>query len=149
MIAAADVEDVAAGLGHLERETAALRDVVDAHEIALLQSILEDEWCVAVEQPRGKDREHAGVRIGERLTSAVRVEEAERDGGDAVGAPEHDAEPFLVVLGARVDRVERRRLVLRGRERDEDRAVLVAHLPIGAPELVERAIHRGLDLPAG
>ena len=60
----------------------------------------------------------------------VDVEEAQRDRGDAVGAPDHEAHALLVVLRERVDGGQAGRLGLRrgcGRQRF---ARGVAHLPV-------------------
>ena len=57
-----------------------------------------------VQQPRREDREHAGVRIRERLARAVRVEQPQRDRRDPVRGADDEAGALLVVLRQRVDR---------------------------------------------
>src|SRR5215218_3528570 len=71
---------------------------------ASLGSILEHERRPAVEQAAGEDRQDTGVRVRQRLVASVDVEEAQRDGRDAVGRAEQQAHPLLVVLPERVDR---------------------------------------------
>jgi len=95
---AADVEHLARGLRRLQREAAAASDVVHADEVALLQSILEDLRCAAIEQARSEDRQHARIRIGKRLSRTVGVEETQGNGGDVVCTTRHEAHPFLVEL---------------------------------------------------
>src|SRR6476620_6632347 len=74
-VAAADIQHIAHGTRMLERDQEGARDVLHMHEIAPLLAILEYHRTFAVEQPRGKDREHAGIWIGERLARAIDVEE--------------------------------------------------------------------------
>ena len=62
-----------------QRERERAGDVADVDEVAGLLAVLEDQRRAAVEQARGEDRGHAGVRVGERLAGAVDVEEAQRD----------------------------------------------------------------------
>ena len=113
--AAADVDRAAVGAVALERQAAGAGDVGDVHEVAPLAAVLVDQRRPAVQQPRGEDREHAGVRVRERLPRPVDVEEAQRHRRHAVGRPVEQAHPLLVVLGQRVDRGERRLLRLRRR----------------------------------
>ena len=54
---AAHVEDAARRLRRFERQPAGARHVVDADEIPLLQSVLVKHRRLAVEQPRGEDRQ--------------------------------------------------------------------------------------------
>src|SRR5918995_6727011 len=86
---AADVEGLADGLVDFQRQAARLSHVEDAHEVAVLQAILEDEWRVAVQEARSKDRQHACVRIRQRLPRAEDVEESKRDGGNVIDAADH------------------------------------------------------------
>ena len=67
-------------------------------EVARLLPVLEDHAAAAVEQPRREDRGHAGVRIRERLSRAVDVEEAERHRRDAVRRADDEAELLVVAL---------------------------------------------------
>ena len=76
---AADVDDATVGTVAVEREPARARNVVDADEVAPLAAVLEDQRRPAVQEPRGEDREHAGVGVRQRLARAVDVEEAQRD----------------------------------------------------------------------
>jgi hypothetical protein len=52
--AAADIDRMADRRVLLRREHASLRDVVDAHEVALLQPVLEDQRRIAVQQRDAK-----------------------------------------------------------------------------------------------
>ena len=81
-------------------------------EVARLQSVLEDDRRPPVQQPRGEDRRHAGVRVRQRLARAVDVEEAERDRRDAVGRADDERELLVIPLGDRVDRGRDERLPL-------------------------------------
>jgi len=64
-------------------------------EGALLQPVLEDPRRPPVQQPRREDREHARVRVRERLARAVRVEQAQRHGRDPVRRAGDEARAFL------------------------------------------------------
>src|SRR5215210_9581646 len=96
--AGADVDRVAVRAVALQRETARARHVRDGDEVAALQPVLEHERRLLVQQARGEDREHARVRVRQRLARAVGVEEAERDCRNVVRAAEDQAQPLLVVL---------------------------------------------------
>ena len=85
--AAADVHRATVCAVALERERERPRDVAHRDEVAPLQPVLEDPRRAIVQQPRREDREHAGVRIRERLPRAVRVEEPQRDAGMPYAAP--------------------------------------------------------------
>src|SRR5690606_26048945 len=100
--AAADVQDVSWCVVALEGEPAGAGHVMDADEVALLLAVLEDQGRPAVQDAGGEDGEHAGVGVLERLPRPIGVEEAQRDRGDAVGAPRDQAKPLLVVLAQRV-----------------------------------------------
>ena len=140
--AAADVHGEPVGAVVLERERERARDVAHRDEVAALQPVLEDPRRPVVQQPRREDREHAGVRIRERLPRAVRVEEPQRDRRDPVRRAGDEAGALLVVLRERVDRREARPLALRRRHRLEPRVV-----PLARCELLARALRR-LDLAA-
>jgi hypothetical protein len=88
--------------------------------------------------------EHAGVRDW-RAPGAVRTALKKRSAtvGIVVRAADHEAEALLVVLGERVDRAEGGALVSGVGRGLSSEAVVVAHLPVGTAELVERALHRG------
>ena len=64
---AADVHGEAVRAVHLERERERARDVTHGDEVAALQPVLEDPRRPVVQQPRREDREHARVRVRERL----------------------------------------------------------------------------------
>ena len=83
----------------------------------------------SIEQARRENREHARVRIRQRLTRAEDVEEPGGDRRHPIRLPDHQAQTFLVELRERVDRLQRRRLRLGRRHRLERRAVRV-ELPL-------------------
>src|SRR2546430_13990370 len=58
----------------IHREQSGLHDVANADKIPHLQTIFEDDWRIAVHQPRGKNCRNSGVRIRQRLPAAVNVE---------------------------------------------------------------------------
>ena len=62
----------------VEGEQEGAGDVADVDEVAPLLAVLEDHRRLAVGDPRGEDREHAGVGVRERLAGAVDVPEPER-----------------------------------------------------------------------
>src|SRR5947207_2622051 len=78
--AAADVHGLSVGAVPLQGEAERPRDVPDGDEVATLPAVLEDTRRPVVQQAGGEDREHAGVRVRERLPRAIRVEQAQRDG---------------------------------------------------------------------
>lgn len=121
-------------------------DVANAHEIALLLSVLEDEGPVLVQEPRREDREHPRVRVGQRLPRPEHVEEAQRDGRHPIGASEHQAHALLVVLRQRIVRLERHALRLVRRRRHERASSFVDELPLAAAQLVERPAGRRTQL---
>ena len=100
-------------------------------------AVLEDDRGPAVEQPRGEDRRHAGVRVGERLAGAVGVEEAQRHRGDAVGGPGDQGQLLVVALGDGVDRGGDQRLDLaRYRRAELSAAGGAAGLPLARQQLL-------------
>src|SRR3712207_6237795 len=80
------------------RQRAGVRDIVDADEVAPLLAVLVDQRRAVVEQAAGEDRQHARVRVRQRLVRAVGVEEAHGHGRDPVGRPEQQALALLVEL---------------------------------------------------
>ncbi len=135
--AAADVQHPTVRGGGVERERERLGDVVDRDEVAALEPVLEDQRRPPVQEARGEDREHSGVRVRQRLARAVGVEEAQGDGGHAVRRAEEQAEPLLLELRERVDRGELRLLRL-GRRRGAG-----GRLPVAALELLARPRRAG------
>ena len=93
-----------------------------------------------VQEPRREDREHAGVRIRERLPRPVRVEQPQRDRRHTVRRPGDEARALLVVLRQRIDRGQPRPLPFRRRHRLEP-----GEVPVARRELLARALG-GLDL---
>jgi hypothetical protein len=73
-LAAADVEHAIGRGGNFERQATRLGDIADVHKVTLLASILENLRWQVVQQLRSEDREHAGVRIRERLPRPVDIE---------------------------------------------------------------------------
>jgi hypothetical protein len=59
-----------------------------------------------VDIPRGKDGEHTGVGVRERLPDPKDIEESQDNGRDVVGTPDQQTHPLLVILGERIDRSE-------------------------------------------
>ena len=97
-----------------------------------------------VEQPRGEDRRHAGVRVRERLAGAVGVEEPQRHRGDAVGGPGDQAQLLVVALGDGVDRGGDQGLDLAGSDPSELTAAGgAAGLPLAREQLSLRAWRDG------
>ena len=76
----------------------------DVDEVAALLAVLEDHRLLAVEQPRGEDREHAGIGVGERLAGAVDVEQAQAHALHAVGRGHDVGGALLHIFVERVDR---------------------------------------------
>ncbi len=103
------------------------------HEIAPLLAILEDHRLLAVEQTRGKDRQYAGVGIGERLAWPVDVKQAQADALHAVGDRHDVGGALLHIFVERVDRIEARSLPFGRRHRRERTATRVHRLPVGQP----------------
>ena len=103
----------------LEREHDGPHDVRDVGEVARLLAVLEDDRRAGVEQTRGEDRGHAGVRVGERLARPVDVEEAQGDRGDPVRRAGHEDHLLVVALVDRVDRGGDQRLGLARAQRLE------------------------------
>ena len=73
--ARADVEHLARRLRVHQRLAEGARHVADVDEVAPLLAILEDHRPLAVGEPRGEDRQHAGIGVGERLAGTVDVEQ--------------------------------------------------------------------------
>ena len=92
---AADVDRAAVGAVCLQRESERARHVAHGDEVAPLETVLVHARRAIVEEARGEDREHAGVRVRERLAGSVRVEEAKRDRRDAVGGAGDEARALL------------------------------------------------------
>src|SRR5205085_220690 len=105
--AAADVEYAADRFGLFEGEQEGLRYIVDMDEIPPLIAILEDHRRLAIQQSRGKDGEHAGIGIGQRLSRTVDIEEPERDALHGVFGQglKKDSGPVIVDGDVAVDRV--------------------------------------------
>src|SRR5581483_1741148 len=135
MASAADVEHAAGGIRAFQGEAGRARNIVDADEVALLLAIFEDEGRMSVEQARGEDGHHAGIRIGKRLARTVDVEETEGDGRNAVRAAEHEAELLLVEFGERIDGGEGGGLGLRCRDGSKDVAISIAQFPVPGLQL--------------
>ena len=105
--AAADVEHAAHLRRRLQRQPAGAGDIADVDEVAALRAVLEYPRAVAVQEARGKDGEHPGVGVRQRLAGAIDVEETQRDGWDAVGLADQEAHAFLGVFVEGVDRPQR------------------------------------------
>ena len=95
-------------------------------------AVLEDQRRSAVEQPRGEDREHAGIGVGKRLAGAVDIEQPQRHRFDAIGRAEEQHRAFLREFGERVDGREVDRLLLGGGRRLR-RAPSLRPAPTGRP----------------
>ena len=139
-MARTDVERAADRAGQLQRVRERARHVRRVNEITALLTVLEDHRLLPVEQPRGEDREHAGIRVGERLARAVDVEQPQahafhpvRRGHDVRGALLHE---FV----ERVDRREAGPLPLGRGERGERATLPVDRLPIGQAVLESVAL---------
>ena len=85
---------------------------MDAHEIAPLKAVFIDQWRLPVQVTGGKDCQHAGVGIRERLPGAVDIEETQTDRTGSVGTPDGHAQPFLIVFVDGVNGGERGRFGL-------------------------------------
>ena len=133
--AGAEVQRAAVRAVRAQRERAAAHQVAHVDEVARLPAVLEHERGVVVQQPRREDRRHAGVRVRKRLPLAVDVEEAERDGGDAVGGPDREEQLLVVALVHRVDGGRAQRLRLGRRLGVEWPAVVALHVPLLRGEL--------------
>jgi len=115
---------------------------MDADEIALLSAVLIDERAIPVQDPAGKDGQDPRIGVGKRLTAAEDVKEAQSNCGDAVCAAENQAHPLLMILGKRIDRCQRRRLLLRCRDRIQGLVISVPHFPVTPPQLLGGPLHR-------
>ena len=62
-MAAADVEHMSGRFRRFQREAAGLGDVVDAHKVALLKAILEDEGRFVIQEPGSENGQNSGVGI--------------------------------------------------------------------------------------
>ena len=102
-VAAADIDDVAGGVGMFHGKAEGAGDVAYMDEVPLLLAVLEDEGTFAVEEASAEIGEHAGVGVRESLAGAEDVEEAERHRVDAVGAADDEAVALLDVFGDGVD----------------------------------------------
>lgn len=136
---ATDVDDLACRLRLLEREAKGLGDIANMDEIAPLIAVFEDHRRLMVRQSGGKIGEHTGIGVGQRLTCAEDVEQAERHGLHPIGFREDQALPFLRVFGERIDGGEIYRLFFIGRNRNEGLAVLGAEIPLAALHLLRPA----------
>jgi hypothetical protein len=104
------------------------------NEIAALGAVLEYPRAVAVQEARSEDCEHAGVWVRERLARAIDVEEAQGDGGHAVGLADQKTHALLGVLVEGVDRAQRRHLFLGRRDRPQRPAGAVGGVPVAGPD---------------
>ena len=75
---AAEIDDLAARRGRVERAHPTLHDVVDVDEVAGLLAVAEDGDRLAAQQVAGEDAEHALIRVAEGLARAVDAEHAQR-----------------------------------------------------------------------
>src|SRR4051812_25514272 len=126
--AAANVEHLAGGSRMFERDQEGASDVLHMHEIAPLLAVLEYHRTLAVQQTRGKNREHAGVRIRKRLTRPIDVEEPKRDSLDAVSGSDGERQALLHILGQCVNRCERRPLPFRRRHRKQRTSIAIERI---------------------
>ena len=145
----AEVDRLVVGGVGLERQQQALHDVLDVDEVAALAAVLEDHRRLAVQQPAAEDGGHAGVGVGQRLARPVDVEEAEGDGGDAVGPAHRQAHLLLVALRHRVDRGRAQRLLLVGRQRRQPVDERIEAVPVALLQRALAAQHRVDHLAAG
>ncbi len=142
--AAADVERAARRLRQDERVGEGAGDVRHMDEVAPLLAVLEDHRRLAVQQPRGEDGEHAGVRVRQRLAGAIDVEQAQAHALDAIGRGHDVRRPLLDELVERVDRRQRRPLPFGRGDGRQRPAAGVDRLPVGQP-VAQRAARGILD----
>ena len=130
---AADIHRQSIELVRLGREQVGARDVFDKRKVARLFAVFVKHRRQIVQQTRAENRDHAGVRIEDRLARSIRARVTQRDGGNAGLFSPKQHQFFLVdfrqaVNGFAADRrVFRRRRA--GRELAANRAM---HLPIAA-----------------
>ena len=74
-----------------------------ADEVAHLPSIFEDQWRTIVHEPRRENRCNSGIRIGQRLTCAIDVEEAQRYDGQLIDFAEEQTHLLLILLRKRIN----------------------------------------------
>src|SRR3546814_2915744 len=81
-----------------------------------------------------------GIGIGKRLARAVDMEEAQRDGRNAIGLSNQKAHSLLRVLAERIDGTQRRALALRRRNGFERVVGGIAELPLPGAQLCRRTL---------
>src|SRR5215472_3159381 len=82
--AGGNVQSTSVGLGAVQSQQIGGDYVVNAHEVTHLLAIFKDKRRLLIEQPRSKDRGHAGVRVRERLARTIDVEVAKSNHRQAV-----------------------------------------------------------------
>ena len=127
------VDDVArafADAGRFERIGKGAGDIVDMDEVAALFAILEDHRPLAIDQPRGKDRQHSGIGIGQRLAGAIDVEQPEADTLHAIGRGDDMRHLFLNIFVERIDRSQRWTFPFGRRDRGQRASAVVHRIPV-------------------
>ncbi len=145
----ADVEHFAGRTRVDQRLGKGARHVADIDKVAPLLAVLEDHRPLPVREPRRKDREHAGVRIGERLARAVDVEQAQAHAFHAVGLGHDQRLPLLHIFAERVDRREARLLPFGRRDGRQRAALRIERDPSFASRTCAAAVqHSATRLPS-
>src|SRR5262249_16939969 len=98
----------------LKRQKVRLHYVADVNEIASLLSVFKYYGPLIIEQPGGEYRAHPCIWIRQRLSGAVYIEITKRDRGDSISAAHNQAKLLLVLLGYRINRSGKQRLIFTG-----------------------------------
>src|SRR2546425_10746918 len=115
---------------------------MDRYEVSALVAVLEDHRGLAVLDAALEDSRDPGVRVVQALSGSVDVEEAQRDGGDAVRPSRDQTQLLLVPFGGRVHAVRLARLRLRRRDGREARPAGWAVRPPVLPRELRRVPER-------
>src|SRR3989475_8906218 len=149
--ARAGVDGPVVAAASLDREETRIDHIMDRYEFSALVAVLEDHRGLAVLDAALEDSRDPGVRVVQALSGSVDVEEAQRDGGDAVRPSRDQTQLLLVPFGDRVHAVRLERLRLRRRDGREARpAVWAVRLPVLPRELrsvPERRCNRTVGRP--
>src|SRR5262249_5463352 len=137
--AAADVHSHAVKFVGFSGEQVRARDIFDKGEVACLLAVFIKNRRQIVEQARAEDRDHAGVRVKDRLARAVGAGISKRDGWNSNLLSPKQHQSFLIDFGQTVNGFPTDRRVFRCRRALGDGAAHRAmHFPITSLQLCDR-----------
>src|SRR5882724_7156729 len=139
-LARSDVQGHAISLRRFHGQQVSADYIFHADEVTQLSSIFKDQRRVAIDESRGKDCGHAGIRIGKRLSRSVNIEITQSHRWQAVCTAEEQTHLFLVFFGKRINGAALERLgFIRGDRRERLTARGTVWLPLPDLELIDGA----------